>query len=174
MKPTLLVLCGVPYSGKTTLRKRILNSPLLKRSVTVLSTDDLLLQWAKNNNCSYEEAYHVAKDAAKIHMLGQMHEAVRWRQDIIFDRTNYNSTQRSEVLRATDNLYTRIAVVCEVPKEILLERSKGRNRQAVPTEKIDQFIEAWEPPTETEGFDAVLSAAEVLTTIEGLEQNRAA
>lgn len=163
--PVMFVLVGLPYTGKTFLRKKLLETKLF-RDPLVVSTDDELTKMAAKNGMSYEDVFHhfysVAKEQAKIEFAWGIQKC----QDILIDRTNMSRVARREWMQsAKEHGYVRVALVLQASQEVIEERQGGRTNQVVPMGAINRMRDDYEPPTLAEGFFAVLESSDMETLL---------
>jgi len=153
----LYMLIGPPGSGKSTWRAKN-TTP----STVVISTDDWIEQFARDNGCSYSDAFNmgVMGDATKF-----MHElflqAVQAGDDIIVDRTNMSVKSRQFWLQNSTG-YEHIAVMFNnIDREVLDHRLEDRYNNTgkfIPPDVVDSMIRSFQPPQKNE-FDQVVDGS---------------
>ena len=142
--PKLIVLIGVPASGKSSLAKTWLQS---EKDAILLSSDALRGIYGKN-----EEDQSVTGE-----VMFQIKKLVRYflRQGrtVIVDATNRLAEHRREFLAAAkeEGARTILAVMMDTPLEECLLRNSLRERK-VPDEVIRRMFNSLEKPSITEGF----------------------
>lgn len=95
MTPILFLFCGIPGSGKTTLRKE-----LMKRVVAaVVSTDDYLEKWAQESGLSYSECFTLRYPEASEQAENDVDQAVDHRMNLIWDQTNLSPKKRKRIVK---------------------------------------------------------------------------
>ena len=77
---------------------------------------------------------------------------------LIVDMTNMTKRSRSFILNKIPDIYTKNAIVFNVPKSELLRRLKKREMEtgkSIPLHVVDNFINSYERPTNSE-FDNII------------------
>ncbi len=150
-----MFLIGLPGSGKSTFRDKFLQE---HSDYVVISTDDMIDNFAADNFISYSEAWHVVdlkqiESKAKIACIN----AVADYKPILIDRTNM--TQKSRMIFSallTDD-YRKVAVVFIVEENVLNERLRTRSvtGKSIPSPVIEHMRQQYVPPTLFE-FDEIV------------------
>lgn len=149
--PELLMLCGIPTSGKSTYVERLKKIPYWKNAV-VLSTDNYIEQEAKKLGLTYNEIFDdVIKDATRELEL-QLKQAIEDNSDIIWDQTNLTIKTRKKKLSKIPSFYKKSSVYFQVSLEEALERNKHRERKFIPESILKRMYYQFEIPTIQEGF----------------------
>jgi predicted kinase len=154
LRPTITFLIGPPASGKSTWVSK--NSG----DATIISRDDILDKLRKDYNLSYVESFSNQELQNKVNSELNNHiaKSLKSIKDIIVDMTNMNKRSRSFILNKVPDIYTKNAVVFNVPKPELLRRLKKREMEtgkSVPLHVVDSFINSYEKPTNSE-FDNII------------------
>jgi predicted kinase len=154
LRPTITFLVGPPASGKSTWVSK--NSG----DATIISRDDILDKLRKDYNLSYVESFSNQELQNKVNSELNNHiaKSLKSIKDIIVDMTNMNKRSRSFILNKVPDIYTKNAVVFNVPKPELLRRLKKREMEtgkSVPLHVVDSFIDSYEKPTNSE-FDNII------------------
>lgn len=149
--PTLYMLIGVPGSGKTTWIKNN------KKDAVVLSTDDYIERAAEKHSKTYSEVFKDVIGFATDQMEKDLVQAVRNKQDIIWDQTNLTAKTRKAKLNKIPRDYNKVAVFFGVPSD-LRDRLASRPGKTIPEPVIISMINQLQPPTQEEGFDEILHA----------------
>jgi predicted kinase len=141
IKPRIVLLVGLPGSGKST---------WASGKKGVLSSDDLreLLADDPNNQTIHTRVFRVLRDLLK-HRL-QLKRPVTY-----IDATNLSPLERRPYIKLAKSLDADIeAVFFDVPAQECIRRNRGRER-IVPDEIIVAMAKRLVPPTPKEGFSSV-------------------
>lgn len=152
--PELVMLAGIPTSGKSTYVKRLLKIPYWSNAV-VLSTDDYIEKEAQRLNLTYNEIFDdVISDATRQLEIAFI-EAKDKGKDIIFDQTNLSKKTRRKKLSKLPSCYRRTAVWFQIDLEEALKRNKTREGKFIPESILKRMYHQFEVPTYDEGFDFI-------------------
>jgi predicted kinase len=152
---SITLLIGPPAAGKSTYRKPYESD----RNYVILSTDDMIDQYAATEGISYSEAFN--KLDLKLltqQMMEQFRAAIADERNIIVDRTNMTVKSRRRILANVPKAYTKNAVVFQVPRPVLdarLTERAERTGKYIPESVVDDMIKRFEPPTQNE-FDNIV------------------
>ena len=147
--PTLYVMCGLPFSGKTTLAKMIADH----KEAQLIAFDWI---WA-------QERPMFTPDIDKVEewktVLNVAHERIRQTLDskksVVYDDVNQTRDQR-DVLRqiAKDSDSAFVIVHLNTPLELIREREAknkmSKERHQVASVNFEKALRYWEDPTEEE------------------------
>ncbi len=162
----IIILCGVPCSGKSTYREKFLkNFP----KFISFSTDDMIEEWASKNNTNYSEAFGFLTKKTddetqptlkkfEKEMFSNFEKALSENKSIIVDRTNMNVKSRKRFLDLVPKHYSKTAIVFQVPIEELNKRLKKREEETgkhIPEYVITSMLNSYEEPT-LEEFDKII------------------
>ena len=156
--PRLILLCGLPASGKSTYAANFMQTAA--ETTLLLSWDALIEAWADEEGLSYQEAAGLYADRAQAEIASMADYALAEGVDVVWDQTNLSPTIRAE--RAGpffDAGYEAIAVAFEAPPAVLKQRFEARARatgKTIPTEAMDRMSASYKRPDENEGFDHVI------------------
>ena len=140
----LIILCGLPGSGKSTYAKKY-----LENDATILSSDKLRKELfndetnQENNDLVFNTLYARAKD-----LLASG-------KNVVIDATNINVFERKRVLDNFKDLnIERICIFIDTNIKKCYEQDNTRHR-TVGENVINHFYKILEKPTISEGFDKV-------------------
>jgi len=154
--PVFLVLSGVPCSGKTTWRDRVL---LEHPDLVLISSDDRVEQRAAQTGVSYQEAYLAHKDEILAELFADAAHALGNGLSVIWDQTNLTPDLRREKLAIMPKSHKAVAVAFEVDpveqKRRVDEREK-RTGKHIPEFVIAKQNADYSAPTVEEGFHMVV------------------
>jgi predicted kinase len=144
--PRLIVLCGVPGSGKSTYA---MNKCTDDSNIVWLSSDVFREKLYGDANCQ--------DNPGKVFEIMQREavEALEKGFDVIYDATNITRKARAGILSAVPKYVQKCCVVIWAPIDICIERDKARKR-TVGKEVIDKMLKRFEAPFYDEGFDAIM------------------
>lgn len=151
--PFMIMLCGLPGSGKSTFAQSIV---VARDSYT----DSVVPPKIHSSDTIRKELYgdeSLQIDHEKVFNL--LHKRIiadlRAGRDVVYDATNINKKQRIHFLKQLNGINcVPYAIVMAVPYELCLERNKSRDRQ-VPEKAIKRMYMNWEPPHKGEGFKEI-------------------
>jgi predicted kinase len=131
----VIVLCGLPGTGKDTWIKRHLDPELPVVSLDALREE---LDLEAGNPSDNSRAFHAAKELAKTYL--------RKRQPFVWNSTNIVSSLRGQIINLLAEYGAKVRLFyLEVPWETML--AQNRNREArVPEQVLRRFARKVEPP----------------------------
>lgn len=145
MKPKMIMMVGLPGSGKSTFAKEYAE----ENDCIVISSDDMreLYFGDVNDQSNNKELFEVIHSAIKSHL--------RCKQSVVFDATNIDSKKRKAFLDSIAFIECeKYCVVCATPYEVCLNNNKYRDRN-VPEDVIKRMYTHFQMPHVFEGFDAI-------------------
>ena len=151
----LIMLCGLPTSGKSTFVSKLLNDPAYKNSV-VLSTDAYIESVAQRLNKTYNDVFEDTIEEATRQLELTLIEAKDRGKSLIWDQTNLTSKTRKKKLSKIPSSYARIAIWFDITLEEALKRNKQRPGKVIPQRVLHLMNEQFIPPSCDEGFDVVI------------------
>lgn len=150
----LIMLVGVPTSGKTTYVKNLKSMKYWENAV-ILSTDNYIEKIAKEYNKTYNEVFADAIPDATRELELQLNIAKDKGEDIIFDQMNLSKKTRKKKLSKIPSHYRKTAVYFQLSLCEVLDRNKHREGKFIPESVLKQMYSQFEIPTYDEGFDCV-------------------
>ncbi|MFZ1301868.1 MAG: ATP-binding protein [Candidatus Microsaccharimonas sp.] len=153
--PHCIILCGMPASGKSTWRNEI-----TLKGYEVLSTDDLIEEYARSIGKTYDEVFTAYISVAEDRFWSSLELAVTEKRNIIVDRTNINQKARRRILARLTKDYTKTAVAFIPPDrqsdyDEHMRRLDNRPGKTIPKHVLLSMQANFQVPTEEEGFDVV-------------------
>lgn len=153
--PKLILMAGIPGSGKTTLAKRLFGKQDLYISrdeirFNIITDKD---EYFSKENVVYNEFIKQINDGLKNNNL----------RYVVADATHLNYGSRKKLLDRIENknLYDIELIFMNVPLDIALERNKTRQgRSYVPEKSIINMYHSIEIPTKREPFKTIFIANE--------------
>jgi predicted kinase len=152
--PELIMLCGIPTSGKSTYVEKLKKMKYWENSV-VLSTDNYIEKQAQRCGLTYNQIFDDVIDNATRELELELNMAKDKGKDIIWDQTNLSVKTRRKKLLKLPSFYRRNAVYFEVSLEDALERNKYREGKFIPESILKRMWHQFEIPTRNEDFDYV-------------------
>lgn len=161
-RPLYLMTVGLPGSGKSTFLKKVIDEigPL-----EIASTDDLIDREADKLGITYSEAFKrinfktLQKEARQT-----VEKAVLAKKNIANDQTNCGTKSRRTKLETIPSAYYKIALVFDVPDNVLRQRLDKRAEETgkiIPPYVVSQMAANWNHPTKSEGFDEIIEISNV-------------
>lgn len=153
----LIMMCGIPCSGKSTyIRRGTENSDFFDEYV-ILSTDNYIEEYAGSVNKSYNEVFDEAIHEASAKMFEELDYAIQHEKSIIWDQTNLTKESRRQKLKKIPNSYSKTAVILPITLEEALIRNSQRANKFIPRSVLHRMYHQFEIPTEDEGFDYIMT-----------------
>jgi predicted kinase len=148
------VMVGVPGSGKSTWIK----NQFWANDCVVVSSDQLVEAEAERQGKTYNDVFKDYINTAISLMLDQVIAARDEGKDIIWDQTSVNVKSRRKKFKMLPD-YEHIAIVFNTPLvEELTKRLDSRPGKSIPWEVVNSMINAFEMPTEEEGYKEIWRA----------------
>lgn len=162
-RPKLIMLVGVPASGKSTWVQGKSHDKLISAKefemASIHSTDQIIEDIGFQYGMTYNEAFDCIKFAEKV-FFHRLQKSAAIGHDIIVDRTNLSVKSRKRILDIVDQVgdYKKIAVVFDTPNsEEHDRRLASRAGKTIPRHVIDSMKTSMTPPTKEEGFDEIVT-----------------
>ena len=145
MKPTMVMMCGLSASGKSTYAKELSE----KIDAVVLSSDTLRLEMFGDET----DQNHNQQVFQELHTRVKKH--LRAGRNVIYDATNISSKRRRAFLNEPKKIdCIKNCVIMATPYEQCLKNNRNRARQ-VPEWVIEKMYRKWQTPHTFEGFDKI-------------------
>lgn len=151
--PVLIMLCGIPGSGKTTYCTRGgIENP---SSYVTISSDNIIMDMAKDQYTTYNLIWDKVIGEATELMHNRLEEALGRGANIIWDATNLTPQVRMGKLSLIPPSYDKIAVWFDTDLSMAILRNSQRWGKFVPRRVLMQMAADFVPPTLAEGFDLI-------------------
>ena len=157
MAAKIIVLVGLPGSGKSTLRDRLVDEHVGDDFV-IISSDEEIENLCADEGITYTEGFDKFIGKATHIMKQKFREAVNNGNNIIWDQTNLTPKKRRGILKQVPDDYFKEAISVEVTSIQLRERLDRRERETgkhIPPHVVENMAKSYLPPTKAEGFDNV-------------------
>lgn len=151
-QPVVVMLVGLPCSGKTTWAQAHLSK------MVRISTDDHVLACSQAAGIDYQEGLSRFYAEAEIKARLAMADAIAADQDVVIDQANLTRSSRANKLAAFPAHYAKIACFFDVPAELSIARNAMRKNEVghwVPDAVIREMADRLEAPFEP-AFDEVI------------------
>ena len=147
-RPTLIILCGIPGSGKTTFAKKLLNDSYYKGNIVHLSSDAIRAEL-------YGDAA-VQGDPNEVFSLMQNRavESLNNGQTVVYDSTAVTRKDRAGIIAACPKFAKIECYIIWAPIEVCIERDAARER-TVGKKVIDMMLKRFQAPFVNEGIDDI-------------------
>lgn len=149
MNNTLVLMCGAPGSGKTTIAKKLMcNNDLY------ISRDEI-----RYSMISDEDEYFSKEKEVFNEYIKQIDEALTKNYHWIFaDATHISFSSRMKVMSRIKDRSTIVnCIVMDIPLDIALERNSHRTgREFVPEHALKNMYNGLTPPQKGETIDKVV------------------
>lgn len=150
----LIMLCGIPTSGKSTYVEKLKKLDHWKDAV-VLSTDSYIEKEAKRMGLTYNQVFDDVIGDATRELELQLNMAKDKGKNIIYDQTNLTIKTRRKKLLKIPSFYARGAAYFELSLEDALKRNGTREGKFIPESILKRMYHQFETPTRNEDFDYV-------------------
>ena len=153
--PTVFVMVGLPYSGKSTYIKK----DKILRKLPILDTDSYIENYAKEKNKSYSDVFAKTIGRATDRMNSLVNANYKFGQSFILDQTNLSVEKRAKIIKkAKENSFKVVALSFAPYKDEakLKQRIELRKDKKIPMQVLKTMASKFVLPTEAEGFDQVI------------------
>lgn len=146
MKKILIVMCGIPASGKSSIATDL--SAILG-DIPVISMDNIRKEWFGTRKCQDRGDEIYAQSIEDVLFAFEHYDVV------IYDATNRTRKARKKVVKDIQKYYDCITycIFMDTPLDIALDRNFDRNEEEkVPPAIIHRMYDTLQPPTEEEKY----------------------
>jgi tRNA uridine 5-carbamoylmethylation protein Kti12 len=156
MEPFYVMLCGLPGSGKTTIRRQVRAAfAQSKINLTQLSTDDLIELEASRMGVAYEDVFGAMIDESTKKMNVLREAALKSGANIIHDQTNIRADKRRERVLSIPKNYVPICLVSHSDDVTLKGRFSRRQDKVMKFSVWLNMKSKFQYPTTDDGFAVV-------------------
>lgn len=146
MKKTLIIMCGIPASGKSSVAEDL--SAYLG-DIPVISMDNIRKEWFGTRKCQDRGDEIYAQSIEDVLFAFEHYNVV------IYDATNRTRKARKKVVKDIQKYYDCITycVFMNTDLDIALDRNSNRNEEEkVPSAVIHHMYDTLQPPTKEEKY----------------------
>lgn len=155
-QPFMMMMVGVPYSGKST----FIANQFFSDDVVVLGIDKYIMRVSEQLGVPYDELINEHYQDAEKSMYRELNAAIQNNQSVVWDQTNLTKRVRAKKLAKIPNHYNKICVFFNPPSnEILKSRYETRTSHKVPLYVVEGMAGSFEIPSIEEGFNYVAEIA---------------
>lgn len=169
----LFILCGLTFSGKTSLAQRIAEC----LPVTIISFDAIYEELRQKTGRDLSPQPEVWDQVKRIALLS-LSENLQEGKNVVWDSTNPLRKHREELIKIGDCFGAQSIVIhVNTPlDEIRKRRQKNKftnERSDRGSEEFEQRLRTWEDPLEGERAIQITSESDILTFIHTLDAREA-
>lgn len=149
-KPDLIILCGIPFAGKSTFA----NYLSAKRGYRLIDLDEIKFRLF-GEAITDQELHRSDWDLIYQSMYQELEDALKASLSVIHDAGNFTRHERSLVSRIASNMHrTYITIYINTPVQVALKRLHlnriSNNRFDISDEAFHNAVHEMEPPISTE------------------------
>lgn len=144
-KPKLIVMVGLPGSGKSAYAKELIKN---KKADIILSSDSIReeLTGDENNQTANDKVFKL--------LYQRMNDYLAEGKNVIIDATNTTLKSRLRIISGCKVSCSKEAIVVNTTVLECYKRDNGRER-TVGEQVINRFLSAFQCPQKFEGFDSI-------------------
>lgn len=154
-KPTVMMLIGVPGSGKSTWVDKFLSTHS-SDSWHVYSTDTWIEQVAAEEGKTYNDVFKDVIGPATSLANSMLGLVINNGLNVVWDQTNISRKSRAAKLAKFGSKYEKVAVYFPTPRDIEA-RLASRPGKIIPDNIIESMISGLEVPTFDEGYERIIT-----------------
>ena len=144
MRQILILMCGVPASGKSTVANNLAQH-FEEQKAVVISMDDIREKWFGTRKCQDRG------DEVYAQSIDDVLSAFESCDIVIYDATNRTRKARRKLVETIQKYYDCLVycVFMDTPLEVAIERNANRDKSIqVPPAVIHRMFDTLEPPRE--------------------------
>ena len=157
-RPELIVMVGLPGSGKDYWIEQYQKANPNKKYY-VASSDAIIEAIAASQGKTYSEVFDTVSKRAMSQMNSEIAQAIRNRENIIWNQTNMAAGKRAKILSQFPREYTKTAVVVTADPEVHNARLQARGAATgknIPGHVMKSMRDSYVEPSRAEGFDNII------------------
>lgn len=151
-RPFLCMLCGVPFSGKTTFRGWAFDNNYVH-----ISTDDVIQKTATLFCRTYNECFRDLIKFAEKEIRRELATAVLRNKDVVWDQTNLTVDSRAKKIALLPKDYYKIVYIFPTPDDEVLAKRQSyiEGVKSIPPDVMDGMKANFVYPTYEEGWNEI-------------------
>lgn len=157
--PKLIMLVGIPASGKSTWTEQFLAKHDNAESWVSVSSDAFIDKYAADKGITYDEAFNaVPFKTFDSQYRALFRQSLNKKNNIILDRTHVSPNSRRKMLSQIPKEYEVVAVAFELDRDEINRRLEARRiatGKYIPASVIDNMVDNYVRPSTSEGFSNV-------------------
>jgi predicted kinase len=159
-RPGVVILVGLPASGKSTARAAAVASGSARDSYHY-STDDKIDAYAAELGMTYSEVFTEYASVAGRIADQEVADAIGAGRNVLWDQTNMTAKKRAKILKRFPKEYSRDCI-CILPpftqeqEDELQRRLTSRAGKDIPDFVMRSMRQSFELPSTNEGFNRVM------------------
>lgn len=171
-KGKLIMLVGIPGSGKSTIAKemgRVLSSDDVRKELfgdeSSQTNKEKALEYLKSqnidtSNMKKSQLNQLLHETSNKLVFDELHKRVKTAlesgESVVYDATNITKKKRKAALKDFEGYYDKaMAVYINTPLSTALDRNSKRERK-VSKKVIKRMYKNLQPPHKSEGFDEIM------------------
>ncbi|PCJ96702.1 MAG: hypothetical protein COA52_00410 [Hyphomicrobiales bacterium] len=157
MKKYVIILCGLPGTGKSTWVKEFLKNDYIIPDApdvevvetVVLSGDKHIEKYASKVGISYNEAFHLYQKESRLLMNLELFNAIKERKHIIWDNTNLSKKIREKRMASIPNSYGKLIIYFPYKsiEDLHEQQIRYRSDKVIDMQVLRDMEETLEIPT---------------------------
>jgi predicted kinase len=139
--PQAIMLIGLPYSGKSTIRTAIIEDNNQNHNYSIISLDDIIEKEAIKRNITYNELFSSDKEfitASYENLYNEFVKKAKNKENLIIDKTNLSFGTRKKYLQHLND-YTKICIFIMATDDVINDRRKNNNDKIISEDVINNM-----------------------------------
>lgn len=157
MQPVVIMLVGLPASGKSTIRTKL--NTLFPGVFNNVSIDDYIEDVMAREGKRYREVFDANIWNARVHTDTEIELLTEAKMHVIWEGANLKASARRKKLTEFDG-YHKIALIAEQPDQKEWERRLEQAGKEFPISMLLEMERTFVYPTKDEGFDRVFKLSQ--------------
>lgn len=150
-EPFLIMMCGLPGSGKSTFAENSINiNSGVRQSKPVIHSSDGLRKELYGDESTQGDANKIFNELHK-----RIKRDLADGKDVVYDATCIKKKQRIQFLKELNNIPCIPVCICMATEYSLCLHNNTKRERQVPIEVIKRMEMNWQPPHYSEGFKQI-------------------